>query len=1314
MMKKKNFLILAVLSLILMNLLFFCPVLHSRAVAKDYCKKCGEQLAKRHETAKRPCGPAVDLMVSLAKELVEFQKEYAARIRLLKETLPKKVMEYARPLEELRSKHKQLIAAAAADGAVLPRNIAARVYKEAKPGELMMFGIPLSAMTDDAALAKKAEHYHRLQNEILLAWEDEAKKFEKKAKEYIEKTNKDAKGRLLKIKSRYRNINAMQRRLSDMFYSGKYEHCLGRPLPGQETYQVVSRGKGPLANAGANLVGKFKKPEGSRLEDLPGMSYRLPPWSIIKGLYKPLPVPKAPSPPKEVQFYRDGLRYAKLYAEVQHEQEAADRRIARFRAFMALTKIAQLPLKKGTEFAVNMIKGTAAFAGAVVKGAVKPLGNLNLLGTSKEFSESVNKVGTDYSHLPFKAGEAFLKGYVDAWDRLLGVTDQMRAAAGLRPRSSSAQFSVNIYDALENNIIKPMVSALSGGKALKLLEGEGGPEYPGSNASFKDYMNYIRAAKQKRKELLSAADSIEAVEKGVNTTLTAGMEKFEAALQIVGTASMVTMGVKFARSPKAFLTGMLKKAKSLGEAARAVPEKLNVKYARTMEVLKEARERLRLASEIRAGAKLGLKVSKKALEAAKKTPETFQKAVEYVKQVKEKKFARTKTLAKEKNFLPHEQKPAAFMKKVYGKRGESYARAYEKALQEIEKKFGKGKVEGIAGSFARGEARLKGWGKLTFDEIQLLDKMPDSFPERILENLPERSRYLFELKKKMGGEKGLPSDLDLSTSVTDEAFLTKLAQKIYKETGVYIEFTKAHGVGKEFLSILKKRAGEGKIEILRKAAARIKTSGAKTLELTKRAKAKAVELTKKGASKAARPVKKIIEGFKAKKAGKKVVEAREKFEAKKKAAELEKKAAQKIVEEQKKAAKRKEPFEQKGTFKLSDGKKLVYGKRLGKGSLQTVYESKNPNEVVKVYHERYGETWVKQMLKKSMDDAKKKGKKVSEAIKEKWKKKYEERAREKNKEEIRNAIQRRVETDMRLKRAGIPFTKTKKIVRTSDGRIVVVEERINTKSTVLELFRKQGNKLTTEQQAAIVELRDKLAKNGMVGTDLSFANLDYIRDSTGRLHARVIDKDAVVNVKSLVAEGKGSIEIKVKGKVNGTERTETEKFDLNKPGDVKRLQDLLFFGKKGWKLDNVDLAKQVMTKLRPRTWKTLPAWGGPGSYRKWGYVSDEIISKGRKDINKILEKGRKEALKKRLSEKERAELEQAKKRGIRSKGRKRAKPKVAAGLTETAGATKKKVVDFAEWTRRHQTKMRLANKAARYGQKQQGGKTKSGYGGYLN
>ena len=137
--------------------------------------------------------------------------------------------------------------------------------------------------------------------------------------------------------------------------------------------------------------------------------------------------------------------------------------------------------------------------------------------------------------------------------------------------------------------------------------------------------------------------------------------------------------------------------------------------------------------------------------------------------------------------IPHSADPARFIRWHYGEGGTPAADAYEMAVREL----GAENVDGIAGGFAQGRARVWSWPEGTsYLDAKRMDKFGGQlYDPAIVARMPPDAQRAYATARELGAE-GLPSDLDIAVDAgIDAGRLNDVAKKIYDDTGVLIEFT---------------------------------------------------------------------------------------------------------------------------------------------------------------------------------------------------------------------------------------------------------------------------------------------------------------------------------------------------------------------------------------------------------------------------------------------------------------------------------------------------------------------------------------------
>jgi hypothetical protein len=137
--------------------------------------------------------------------------------------------------------------------------------------------------------------------------------------------------------------------------------------------------------------------------------------------------------------------------------------------------------------------------------------------------------------------------------------------------------------------------------------------------------------------------------------------------------------------------------------------------------------------------------------------------------------------------IPHSADPARFIRWHYGEGGTPAADAYETAVREL----GAENVDGIAGGFAQGRARVWSWPEGTsYLDAKRMDKFGgELYDPAIVARMPPDVQRAYATARELGAER-LPSDLDIAVDAgIDAGRLNDVAKKIYDDTGVLIEFT---------------------------------------------------------------------------------------------------------------------------------------------------------------------------------------------------------------------------------------------------------------------------------------------------------------------------------------------------------------------------------------------------------------------------------------------------------------------------------------------------------------------------------------------
>lgn len=138
--------------------------------------------------------------------------------------------------------------------------------------------------------------------------------------------------------------------------------------------------------------------------------------------------------------------------------------------------------------------------------------------------------------------------------------------------------------------------------------------------------------------------------------------------------------------------------------------------------------------------------------------------------------------------IPHSADPPGFIRWFYGA-GTRAADAYEMVVRGL----GAENVDGIAGGFAEGRARVWSWPEGTsYLDAKRMDKFGGQlYDPEIVARMPPDAARAYAKARELGAER-LPSDLDIPVDdAIDAGRLNDLGREIYDETGVLIEFTQS-------------------------------------------------------------------------------------------------------------------------------------------------------------------------------------------------------------------------------------------------------------------------------------------------------------------------------------------------------------------------------------------------------------------------------------------------------------------------------------------------------------------------------------------
>ena len=292
--------------------------------------------------------------------------------------------------------------------------------------------------------------------------------------------------------------------------------------------------------------------------------------------------------------------------------------------------------------------------------------------------------------------------------------------------------------------------------------------------------------------------------------------------------------------------------------------------------------------------------------------------------------------------------------------------------------------------------------------------------------------------------------------------------------------------------------------------------------------------------------------------------------------EIEDKAASKAFEEQGKAAARQREFEATERVRLEDGSEIPLGQKVGSGAFKRVVEHPDPKKVYQVLEGR----------------------------------------------EAEGVLKRDQMTIEHLEEAGVGYNKISEVKRGANGEVIMEAERVNSNLIGENIIKAEG-KLNAEQQAAILEMTDRLNKHNMVWTDPNPGNFYFERGASGKLVAKILDRDCVVKLSDPIAEGRTSLDFGG-GKI----------IDLNDPSQVRELQRIIMVGD-DFAVRPRDMAALAYGDSVSKGLKSDRYTGGKTVPRSMcelrKFVDEDFAKMGDESIDTALEKGRKQFMEKELT-----------------------------------------------------------------------------------
>jgi len=302
---------------------------------------CQRDIEKKYARYNTSCAPVVNVMLSIAKNYNEMKDNYESA-REARTELTSKIKSLTKGLDQIKKEYDKLYTEAAKNGLLLRKDLAKVAYGGGAKKGVGIFGIPLSAYTFNPVEIAAINKIAQKEKELTLKWDKERDHVIETTKKLIDEFNKEIAIQKRKLINQWKTISRLKEDLVEMFMSGKFEHCLG-------------------------------KPDEDRIEKLPTIKPWLPPLKKMLPAYRPFP--ELPDPPTgiaalpRIPMKMDGRFALKQYISLlknQMETESIYTRIKVMTGFYILTKAVR-------DVTAGFVKGIAY---ELPKSLVTPLGNL--------------------------------------------------------------------------------------------------------------------------------------------------------------------------------------------------------------------------------------------------------------------------------------------------------------------------------------------------------------------------------------------------------------------------------------------------------------------------------------------------------------------------------------------------------------------------------------------------------------------------------------------------------------------------------------------------------------------------------------------------------------------------------------------------------------------------------------------------------------------------------------------------------------------------------------------------------------------------
>lgn len=397
-------------------------------------------VAERQELLNQSCEPVVTRMSSF----LAAKGQYGRQLRKTSDTQRRAAIRIyqddIRPFTEMVEKHEELRRKAKSQGVLLNerQKAAFAAVKAGTYDDAVFFGIPIEAMSDDEQVIAEMKKVKADHDKNYLAMEAFKREHAPRLNAFAERSNV----RLAKERDQLKNLAGPYFRQEDglrqIFFSGKFAHCLGTPLleggPQSITLEQKAAEGAQIGRDGAFKLEDPAEEAGVSFKSLPGVEPRLMTLVEARKLLRDLPVPtRAIKLPEELQFVRDGVTIPKLFAETQRRSNEAERALV-------VAEVAE----GAAGFLVTAVEYTADLGVTIASGTFNAVAdplveNFSVQGVG--FFEALANAGADFvineTSATFQAFERVVNDFADALapgGRLIQVANDPRGE--VKPNSA--------------------------------------------------------------------------------------------------------------------------------------------------------------------------------------------------------------------------------------------------------------------------------------------------------------------------------------------------------------------------------------------------------------------------------------------------------------------------------------------------------------------------------------------------------------------------------------------------------------------------------------------------------------------------------------------------------------------------------------------------------------------------------------------------------------------------------------------------------------------------------------------------------------